>query len=824
VHPATSQAVQGAQAILIRRMVSSRPALIAALFLIGGIVAALYIDIPLGAALALSASALLLSGVLFLFRAPYGLSLAALALFVVMLGLVRGTESIARNERRAVAEFVSEHSDASVCGCVVRMEEDRASRHRLLLSRAVLIAPEDTLRVTSLRLQVRGLLTFDTLRPGDWLSVEGTLRLPEDPRVPGQIGHVRNALMERIAAYVYVGDNTQCFVVPSKKSTPARIIHSLRRDITRALDSNLSDKASSLCKALFLGDRSGFSREFNQQIKATGLSHIFALSGLNVGLIASLVWLAASIFAVPFTLRIWLSLFATVFYVALGLGIPSLTRAGIMCSIFLVGHLIHRRAQVLNIIGAAAFLELLWRPLDLVDVGFQLSYLAVLGMVLTYTWLRAVAVKILGFDTLSRPSLRSILDVGLATLGAQIGTLPLLAAVFGTVPLVGLLANLVAVPAFALLLWWEIFLLALIPISHTVAASVGATINAFADFLHIFVEWFSALPGASLQTGYLSPLALAGIYLGLAVAWFQRERFQWKQASIGALIILNALVWPQVVQWRTARAEMYFLDVGNGDAILVRTPHGKSMLIDTGPAFGFWDASWRILPALENLGIDNLDALVLTHMEADHIGGAPAILRQFPVEKIYTNGIPRATVTYQALEDEIASGRFVVTSPKAGDLIADLDPYPVWVISPDSLWRMQSGNQNQTSLVLRVDFGKTSALFTADIDSATEQRLLPWKGFLHTHLLKVPHHGSKTSTSPAFLETVHPQLAVVTAGRHNPHGHPSDRVLQRLRALGIPYYITGEEGTVLVVSDGENLRRAPCRASTLARQWHLPTN
>lgn len=805
-------------------MVGSRPALVASLFLIGGIVAALHIDLPLGLALALSVGALLASGALFFLRAPHALSLAALALLVVSLGFVRGTQSIGREERRAVADFVSNHSKAAVCGRLIRAERCRESRQKLLLSEAVLIAPEDTLRTTSLRVQVRGSTSPDTLRVGDWLWVKGTLRIPEDPRVPGQVGHVRQALMERVAAYLYVGDDAKYLVVPSRRSSPARIIHSLRQQITRTLEHNLSEKASALCKALLLGDRSGFSREFNQQIKATGLSHIFALSGLNVGLIASLVWLVASAFAVPLTARLWLSLFATVFYVALGLGIPSLVRAGIMCSVFLVGYLIHRRAHVLNILGAAAFLELLWRPLDLVDVGFQLSYLAVLGMVLTYVWLKAVAVKVLGYETLSRPVLRSTSNVGFATLGAQVGTLPLLAAVFGTIPFVGLLANLVAVPAFALLLWWEIFLLALVPISHTVAASVAATINAFADFLHIFVEWFSALPGASLATGYLSPLALGGLYLGLGLAWFQRKRFQWKQASIGALIVLNALIWPQVFQWRNARIEIYFLDVGNGDAILLRTPQGKAMLIDAGPAFGFWDASWRILPALESLGVERLDAMVLTHAEADHIGGAAAIIREFPVQRIYTNGLPAATLVYKRLASEVAIRGLEVTSLKAGDLLDALAPIPVWVLSPDSVWQMRGLNQNQRSLVLRVDMGRTAALFAADIDSVTEQRLLPWEDSLRSDLLKVPHHGSKNASSRTFLEAVRPQVAVVTAGRRNPHGHPSGSVVQRLEGLGTSCYITGNEGTVLVASDGEKMERASWRESTLTRQWHLPSD
>lgn len=805
-------------------MVSSRPALLASFFLIGGIVLALYVDFSSQATLALGGGALLLCGALFLFRAPPKIMLPALALLVISLGLARGTASIARTERRVVADFVSKHRMAMAYGQVIEASPDWAARSRLLLQHGVLFAEGDTLSLSSLQLDVRVALPPDSVEVGDWLLAQGGLQLPEDPRIPGQIGHLRQATMEQVAAYMYTGDDAKPLITSSGKTSPARTIHSLRVQILSTLDKELSPQASALCKALLLGDRSGFSQEFRQQIKATGLSHIFALSGLNVGLVVSLVWLLTTALPLPFALRHWLALAATAFYVALGLGIPSLMRAGIMCSLFLVSHLIHRKAHVLNIIGAAAFLELLWRPLDLVDIGFQLSYLAVLGIVLTYVWLKTVTIKIGGFSARARPSLRSLLDVAFATIGAQIGTLPLLAAFFGTIPLLGLLANLVAVPAFAFLLWCEIFLLFANPISHFVSASFAATINLLAGFLHTFVEWFSALPAASLTTGHLSLFALTGIYLGLAIMWFQKRQYEWKRGVLGALVVLNSLVWPEVFQWRRANFEIYFLDVGNGDSILLQTPEKKTMLIDAGPAFDSWDASWRILPALKSLSIDTLDALVLTHTESDHIGGAAALVRDFPIRAVLTSGQSNNTVCFQRMTDEMRSRELQAKPLKAGDLLDALRPFPIWVLSPDSVWKMEGMNLNQRSLVLRVDIGQTSALFAGDIDSVTERRLVPWGDFLRSDLLKVPHHGSKVSSSEAFLKAVHPKEAVITAGRRNPHGHPSSELLERLDGLTISYHITGREGTLLWISDGETIAPTSWRQSTLSRQWHLPTD
>jgi competence protein ComEC len=248
------------------------------------------------------------------------------------------------------------------------------------------------------------------------------------------------------------------------------------------------------------------------------------------------------------------------------------------------------------------------------------------------------------------------------------------------------------------------------------------------------------------------------------------------------------------------------------------------MLIDAGPAFDFWDASWRILPALKSLGIDTLDALFLTHAESDHIGGAAALLRDFPIRAFFTNGVSHNTEQYQRMMSEMQAKGLEPKSLRAGDLLNVLRPFPVWVLSPDSAWQREALTLNQTSLVLRVDMGRTSALFTGDIDSVIERRLLPWRDFLRSELLKVPHHGSRGSSSDVFLHSVHPKVAIITAGRHNPHGHPSPEVLERLGKFGVSCHIIGREGTMLWISDGMSIMRAPWHQSTIAQQWHLPTD
>ncbi|HCW51217.1 MAG TPA: MBL fold metallo-hydrolase [Clostridiales bacterium] len=251
------------------------------------------------------------------------------------------------------------------------------------------------------------------------------------------------------------------------------------------------------------------------------------------------------------------------------------------------------------------------------------------------------------------------------------------------------------------------------------------------------------------------------------------------------------------------RLVVYFLDVGQADASFVRTPGGKVIVIDTG------DSPDDVVGFLRAKGVERVDVLVLSHPHADHIGGALRILEEFEVGVLYDSGFVHPTWVYEetlakALELRDA-GRLTYVAARAGQVL-EVDPsVSVTVLHPEE---PLGDEANDASVVLKMVFGSFSVLFTGDIEEAGERAALARSAELGVDLgatvLKVAHHGSRTSTGPEFLEAVHPEVAVIQAGRDNPYGHPSPVVLRRLSEAGVTVYVTASHGTVIVHSDGED--------------------
>ncbi|HCC33265.1 MAG TPA: hydrolase [Clostridiales bacterium] len=286
-------------------------------------------------------------------------------------------------------------------------------------------------------------------------------------------------------------------------------------------------------------------------------------------------------------------------------------------------------------------------------------------------------------------------------------------------------------------------------------------------------------------------------------------RRQLKARAVPLLIVLTILAGIGAGCAPPADAELavHFLDVGQGDAILIRLPGGHHLLIDTGP-----DPE-RILGHLRRHGVRALEAMVLTHPHHDHIAGAEAVLAEFPVAVVYDSGRPHTTRTYErlleALRRPVEEGRTRFILARAGmdlPLPPPLPPSPpvhLHVLHPTD--RVEELSINDASIVLRLAHGEVSFLFTGDIEREAEERLVREAEVLSADLLKVAHHGSRTSTTARFLDRVGPLVAVISSGP-NPYGHPHREVLERLAAAGVEVYDTRERGTVTVFSDGARYR------------------
>ncbi len=274
----------------------------------------------------------------------------------------------------------------------------------------------------------------------------------------------------------------------------------------------------------------------------------------------------------------------------------------------------------------------------------------------------------------------------------------------------------------------------------------------------------------------------------------------------GILFLLNIFAWQEVF-YLSSGAEglkVYFLDVGQGDAIFIETPQSHQILVDGGPDSTVIEKLREIMPPLDK----TIDLVILTHPEKDHMQGLIEVLQRYEVDYILWTGILRQTAEYkkwiEALSEEQRQGAKLIKAVSSKTIIAS--KAKIDILYPDEdLSGKELENSNDSSVVFNLDFGENNFLFTGDITSKTEEFLLNNENSLKSDVLKVPHHGSKYSTSDYFLASINPQLGVISAGKKNPYGHPTPEVLQRLEKFGIKALRTDRDGDVEIISDGNNI-------------------
>lgn len=436
-----------------------------------------------------------------------------------------------------------------------------------------------------------------------------------------------------------------------------------------------------------------------------------------------------------------------------------------MAVLVLAALLLDRDAAVLNSLALAALAILALRPSDLQDPGFQLSFAATAGIVLA---------------PMPQHPVLAALAVSAA---AQLAVLPIALAHFNQVSTIGLVANLAVVPLAGLATILGLVAVGVAAVSTLVAGWLFAATWPVLLLLRWAVLLAAAVPGAVLHLPAPGALAIASyataLGLGLA-AWhtrvMRRPLAQRLGVTAGALAIISALVtlWP-ALRPADGRLHVSVLDVGQGDAIVIEAPDGRTVLVDAGAGGPYrLDAGERVVaPFLWNRGILHLAAVVVTHPDLDHAGGMAAVRELFSVSDAW-DGAPER-------------GAFAL----GGALLTPLAAAAV--------------GRNDAARVLRLELGRAAILLTSDIEGLGERALIDSGAPLHADVLKVPHHGSRTSSGPDFLAAVRPAVAVVSVGARNVYGHPDAGVLARLTAAGADLYRTDRDGAVLLETDGRVL-------------------
>ncbi|MEA4902304.1 DNA internalization-related competence protein ComEC/Rec2 [Desulfitobacterium sp.] len=705
------------------------------------------------------------------------------------------------------------------------------------------------------------------VRPGDTLRFTAKIEQPKPPGTAGQFDLPLYYAVRGFSGGITAKGNAE-IITPGDPPFSWTL-----RSRVRQLLEQISSSQTGVLEGILFGDTSRIPEEDLEQYRITGVYHVFSASGSNVAFLFILCW--GVLRFLPSLPRTGITILVLVFYAILCGGNPPILRATLMGVLVLLGRLGSGRSHSLRGLLLAALILFFWQPLNLKDIGFQLSFMATWGIIVLSPRLMQIQ-RIKSWP----PALKIALTT---TCAAQIATLPFLISTFHRLSLIGVIANLgvlfilgsifqlgiigvifsflpfAALPLFQVSLWLLevisgiLFQLARMPLADVWVVNPG---------ILFWVCWYGGISVQligkervrfTLQVWVRSLRRRLG-FLGVQIFGMVKkvlpfpvdkefpevislklDRALWEKAALfglkGERIVLIFLVllllWSP---WNTPHAlEVTFIDVGQGDSILIETPKGARVLVDTGPKTSRFDAGERIvLPYLLQKGINRLDALILTHAHADHVGGAGAILGAIPVDWV---GIPENGEDWLSLEakkDATKSGekgwgeergltpelvtqlaQKGVRKMTAGDRLVLDSEVQISVLAPGGILEGTHSDENNNSIILRLEspYGQ-SVLLTADMEEEEMEEIMKTGQDFSADLFKIPHHGSRFSLVTDWLDQIDPQTVIISVGK-NSFGHPNSNVLKYWEDRQIPIYRTDDMGTIRVRLDKKGIEVLP---------------
>lgn len=631
------------------------------------------------------------------------------------------------------------------------------------------------------------------LGEGQRVAAELRFHRPVGFRNPGGFDYAAQLRREGIAL---VGSGRADRVRPLTADAPPWPARAKRWAVGR-IGGELPEASAALLAGLLLGERTALPREIDDAFRRAGVYHVLAVSGFNVALVS------ASVFALLIVVGLGRGAAAVAAAAALiGFALvagaqASVIRATVMGLVLLAGVVLERESQLPNALAVAALALLAWRPSDALDPGFQLSFAATAGIVYLAAPARAALAR-LGCP----PRVAAAVGVSAA---AQCAVVPIMAAHFNQLSLIGPAANLVVVPLAGAATTVGLVALAAAAFSDLAGSLTLHLAWALVVLLRLAVWLAAAVPWAVVHVPAPGSVALAAWMLAAVLSATARARCAHGVALLLAVAGLAAALAPHLMPG-DGRLRVTFLDVGQGDAILVEVPGGPRLLVDGGPGGSArFDVGERVVaPFLWNRGFQRLHVVAATHADSDHSGGLAAVLRGFAVAEVWENGHWSAghADVVRALERSRAPRRVLAAGVRVW-----LDDALVTVLNPPPPGEDEErlAGENDRSLVLRLDWRGVALLLTGDLTTSGEARLLAARAPVAATVLKVAHHGSRTSTGEDFAGASRPRVAVVSVGARNPFRHPATEVLERLAAMGTRVYRTDRDGAVILETDGASL-------------------
>jgi competence protein ComEC len=664
--------------------------------------------------------------------------------------------------------------------------------------------------------------------PGERIRFPAKLRPFKNFNNPGRYNYKLAMKLRGISCAASVSDGRRVVMLgKGELEFPLEILERVRRPIRRFFQNSLSPRNDALYRALILGERQGIGRELREIFNKTGLGHVLAVSGLHIGLVAWLAFtLVKGLLSLSYRLALKadirkvaavITIFPVVAYTCLAGFHVSSQRAMIMALAYLFSIIIGREKEVWSTLSLAALVVLAVDPYALFTVSFQLSFCAVVGIL----WLAPILYRKIPMpeetggvrNTILRPLYAHLIGLSVVTLSAVIFLLPIISLYFHRISLVSIPANLTVVPLLGL---WVIpmglFAAMSLPIPFLADFFIGLGALGLDGMIGVIHFW-GGFPWAAFWV--VTPSLLEGLlFYGLLLIGFSVKHRSWKGIGLFLILFLFAgdiSYWIYRTRFNTNFTVTY-LDVGQGNAALIQFPGKEKMLIDGG-GFGrdnFNVGRMVIAPFLFRSKILQIDYLVLTHPQSDHMNGLRFIASNFRPKEFWHNGDKGESRSFKDLMTILRGKKIKKVTPADWKESREISGVQIELLHPSSgggeIPLSYSGlGVNDNSLVLKFSYEGKSFLFPGDLESAGEEVVMSNSGsLLKSDILLAPHHGGKHSSSKQFLDKVRPGVCVISSGSSNPLRFPHPETLQRLTDIGCRIIRIDQVGAV-EISVGQEL-------------------
>jgi competence protein ComEC len=646
---------------------------------------------------------------------------------------------------------------------------------------------------------------YNNLNAGNKIYLTGTYQKGRERRNPGEFDYDKYLKSNGITGLFISYATDSINIISNQKDYFKSSLHAVRKEIDKSIHDLHNAQTAGLLRGLLLADRSEIDYETKNEFINSGVVHILAVSGLHVGYVLVIFIFIFGRFGIY--LRSTLTILGLLAFMFLTGVPPSVFRATLMAVIIIIAFLSNRSTNIINSISIAAFIILILNPNEIYNPGFQLSFAAVLAIGILYPYFQKMIYKF----RLKHKWIEYILLFIGVSLSAQIGTLPFTLVYFSKLSIIALFSNLIVIPVIGVIIGISFITVFTGLFSYAIAIYFAAANDLICGSMIEFIRFAGNLDFSFLWIRdyalYDSIIFYSGIAIVLLILNLIRKTYL--KISLVLLLISSMFIYSKLDNKELLeknKLSVFMIDVGQGDAFLIKFPSGKTALIDAGEANPFIDNGERvIIPLLDYLGIDKIDYGFVSHLDLDHYGGFVSLIYNQRINEVF-RPLPDSgdkSLRFEKFLDrmKIKKSIYEKTSFYVGDT-------KIYLLNDPYSYSYKSFSSNDKSGVIKIVHGKTSFLFVGDCEHPAEYFLASNFGkMLDSDVLKVGHHGSATGSSKAFLNLVLPNISLVSAGVKNKFNHPAESVISSLNKINSQIYRTDKLGAVLLQSNGNEIKK-----------------